>query len=229
MTTLSQIEIVNSLTHLDHRHYFYHYTDARNIHSIFNKNALYSCQAIDPTLSLTRRVQSTQTTLDGITMYANDQLRIAESMFQEGTTPQQFRTHLDQHVFFWPTLTNLKKMLESYQKRQPGAEKIVFKINARQLLIDYFHDVFLSKYNSGSSPLYPSSCNYRKSTAMFLPINNFRNPANLAQPSSVAEVYEVLVRGRVENLDTYINTIYCGSVDSLPEDWKQYYCSIETL
>jgi hypothetical protein len=58
----------------------------------------------------------------------------------------------------------------------------------------------LSKYDSGSSPRFPTHCSYKKSPSMFLPLSEFKSIMNNTVPVKASEIREVLIEDQVNNV-----------------------------
>lgn len=217
--------IIEQITYMANRKSLYHFTRAKNLDSILFSNTLYSSGSVNPNPTGERRSSSLKKEIMGKVMILNSHLHISNSMMDPDTSVNQFRTFLDKHVFFWPTLRNCQKMIGMYQRREPNEEFVVLKFNAYLLLRDYYNSVRLSKYDSGSMPRYPSRCLYRKSLKMFLPLDEFKHSNNNLVPTRPSEIYETLICGKVCNLDRYIQTIYSNGANLSNSYWKKHYRS----
>ncbi|AZN41395.1 DUF7002 family protein [Paenibacillus albus] len=220
-------EIVNKVTKSSLRKSLYHFTRARNLDSVAHLDALYSSIAADPALAHESRSSRIELQLHGRVFVANAHLQITDQVMDANTTQRQFQQHLDRHVFFWPTRRSCLKMLEMYSKREPDERFVVLQLDAEALLSDYFEDVKLSKYDSGSSPRYPARVSYKKSLRMFLPLQQFETIKESYLPTKPSEIYEVLVEGKVTNLSRYLQAIYCKRDTNIPESWRSNARSFE--
>jgi hypothetical protein len=218
-------EIIKYITNIANRKSLYHFTRAKNLDSILFSNALYSSYAVNPNPIGERRDTSLRKELKGKLMILNSHLPIANSMMDPDTSLNQFRTFLDKHVFFWPTLRNCQKMIGIYGRREPNEEFVVLKFDAYLLLRDYYKSVRLSKYDSGSMPRYPSRCLYRKSLKMFLPLDEFKRTNSKLVPTKPSEIYEILISEKVGNLDRYLQAIYSTVANPSNLYWKKLHRS----
>lgn len=221
--------VVNKITKSLKRKSLFHFTRVRNLPSIAHLDALYSCNKADPTLSNERRIVSREIHFHGNAFVANAHLRIADQVMDAKTTHQQFYNFLDQHVFFWPTQRDCQKMLEIYSKREPDEAFAILQLDAHSLLYDFYDTVKLSKYDSGSSPRYPSRCSYKKSLQMFLPLDQFEIVKESFLPSKPSEIREVLVEEKVTNLSRYLQAVYCKNIEEIPERLRKYAQSIQNF
>lgn len=167
-----------------------------------------------------RRLTSRQVNYLGFDITINAHLRISDSVMDPSTTLHQFRAYLDRHVFFWPTKRDCQKMLDTYMRREPHEAFAVLELNSRLLLSEYFDTVKLSKYDSGSSPRFPTRCSYKKSLHMFLPLPQFETVRNHVVPAKPSEIKEVLVEGKVNDLSRYLQAIYCNHEEDIPKRWR---------
>jgi hypothetical protein len=189
----------------------------------FFSNGLYSSGLVDTDSTGKRRVTRLEKEINGKMMILNSHLHIANSMMDPDTNLNQFRSFLDKHVFFWPTLRNCQKMIGMYGRREPDEAFVVLKFDAYLLLRDHYKSVRLSKYDSGSMPRYPSRCSYRKSLRMFLSLDEFKHSNNNLVPTRPFEIYEILISGKVDNLSSYLQAIYGGEANPSNPNWKKYY------
>ncbi|WP_376769538.1 DUF7002 family protein [Paenibacillus plantarum] len=220
-------EIVDKITNSKKRKSFFHFTRVRNLPSIAHLDALYSCHKVDPALSNERRLVRREIHLDGHVFVANAHLRIADQVMSETITHQQFHSYLDQHVFFWPTPRDCQKMLEMYARREPDEAFAILQLDAHALLDEFYDDIKLSKYDSGSSPRYPNRCAYKKSLQMFVTLDQFEIARDHDVPSKPSEIREVLVEGEVTSLSRYLQFIYCDNREGIPERWREFAQSIQ--
>ncbi|WP_445671812.1 DUF7002 family protein [Paenibacillus sp. FSL R5-0378] len=65
---------------------------------------------------------------------------------------------------------------------------------------DFYDNVELSKYDSGSSPRFPARCSYKKNMEMFLALGQFEIVQKNDVPTKPSEIREVLVQEEVTNL-----------------------------
>ncbi|OCT14190.1 hypothetical protein A8709_25490 [Paenibacillus pectinilyticus] len=166
---------------------------------------------------------------EGQTIILNAHLRIPDSMIDPSTTQEQFRASIDRHVFFWPTLRDCLKMLDTYARREPGEGFAVLKCDAQSLLLDHYDSARLSKYDSGSSPRYPNNCTYKKSQDMFLPVDSFQEINKHLVPTKASEIKEVLIEGKVSHLSKYVEEVYADDVQRVPERWRELTQPLQDL
>lgn len=195
--------------------------------SITYFNALYSCYKADPALSKETRTASKDICIQGNVFTANAHLRIADQVMDAKTTKRQFYSYLDKHVFFWPTPRDCQKMLEIYSRREPDEAFAILQLDTYSLLCDFYDTVKLSKYDSGSSPRYPTRCSYKKSLQMFLTLNEFEITREALVPSKPSEIREVLVEDKVTNLSHYIQAVYSGRSAVIPGSLREYAQSFD--
>ncbi|MDQ0878453.1 hypothetical protein QFZ77_007112 [Paenibacillus sp. V4I3] len=219
--------VVKKITNSSKRKSLFHFTRVRNLPSIVHLDALYSCNKVDPTLSNERRIVSREIHFHGNVFIANAHLRIADQVMDAKTTHRQFHNYLDQHVFFWPTQRDCQKMLEIYSRREPDEAFAILQLDAHSLLCDFYDTVKLSKYDSGSSPRYPTRCSYKKSLQMFLPLDQFEIVRENDVPSKPSEIREVLVEEKVTNLSRYLQAVYCKNMEEIPERLRKYAQSFQ--
>ncbi|MGO4272098.1 hypothetical protein AB4Z22_20040 [Paenibacillus sp. TAF58] len=112
-------------------------------------------------------------------------------------------------------------MLEIYSRREPDEAFAILQLDAHSLLWDFYDTVKLSKYDSGSSPRYPTRCSYKKSLQMFLPLDQFEIERGNDVPSKPSEIREVLVEGKVPNLSRYLQAVYCQNMQEIPKRWRK--------
>ncbi|WP_261300608.1 DUF7002 family protein [Paenibacillus andongensis] len=219
--------IIQKITKSSKRKSLFHFTRARNMPSIAHLDALYSCVKVDPALSNERRIVSREVSFHGNVFVANAHLRIADQVMDPKITQLQFYNYLDQHVFFWPTQRECRKMLEIYSRREPYEDFAILQLEAHPLLYNFYDRVELSKYDSGSSPRFPSRCSYKKSIEMFLALDQFENVQKNDVPSKPSEIHEVLVQEKVTNLSSYLQAVYCKDIAKVPERWRSYAKSFQ--
>lgn len=213
--------VVENITNSTLRKSLYHFTRMSNLPAIAHFDALFSSDKVAPSASQERRIESRQVNYLGLDITLNAHLRIAESVMDPATTPQQFRACLNRHVFFWPTKRECLKMMETYMRREPQESFAILELDASSLLTDYGNKVKLSKYDSGSSPRFPSRCSYKKSLQMFLPLNQFGTTLDHLIPIKPSEIHEVLVEDEVSDLSRYLQVIYCNAANDVPEHWSK--------
>ncbi|MDR6879380.1 DUF7002 family protein [Bacillus sp. 3255] len=214
--------IIKKITNSSKRKSLFHFTRARNLASIGHVNALYSCYRVDPALSNERRLWSREVDFYGNIFIANAHLRISDQVMDPKITQLEFYNYLDQHVFFWPTYRDCRKMLDIYSRREPDEDFAILQLEAHPLLCDFYDRVVLSKYDSGSSPRFPVHCSYKKSLDMFLAIDQFQLVQKNDVPTKPSEIREVLVREKVTNLSSYLGAVYCNDMEKVPEKWRPY-------
>ncbi|MBD2868085.1 DUF7002 family protein [Paenibacillus arenilitoris] len=215
-------EIVAAITKAESRKRLWHFTRASNLPAIAHFDALWPSVKINPTLAAgRRRPGAAQSKHDGYTMTVNAHLRIADGMFDASVKQEQFRAFLDRHVFLWPTLRDCRQMIDSYARREPGERFAVLAFDAPSLLLEHYSAVKLSKYDSGSSPRYPSRCSYRKSLAMFLPLSRFKLDAHNPVPTKASEIKEILVEHKVRGVFGHLLAVYVDRSDELPVRWRR--------
>jgi hypothetical protein len=210
---------VIAVTTTSTRKYLYHFTRVKNLPAIAHLDALYSSYTINPNLAGQRRTEPKEVGYHNYLVTINAHLKIIDSMIDPSTTQEQFRACLDRHVFFWPTLKDCRKMMETYARREPDEGFAVLEFDAYSLLLDHFSAVKISKYDSGSSPRFPAKCSYKKSPAMWLPLNRFRTVVNNTVPTKVSEIREILVENQVTRVSQYLRAVYTDSFEAVPECW----------
>ncbi|UVI27753.1 DUF7002 family protein [Paenibacillus spongiae] len=215
--------VIAAITKASSRKSLYHFTRARNLPTIAYFDALMSSSKINPHAAGERRQEVHEVIYSGCAITINAHLRIPDQMMDASCTQEQFRTHLDRHVFFWPTWRDCQTMMESYARREPDERFAVLKFDAYPLLAACYSAVKLSKYDSGSSPRYPKHCNYKKSPRMFLPINifNSQSKSNSPVPTKPSEIREILIEDQVMNVSRYLQAIYVEHDDDVPVRWRE--------
>lgn len=221
------LSVIQKITNSSKRKSLFHFTRARNLPSIAHLDALYSSFKVDPVLSNERRLVSREVDFHGHVFIANAHLRIADQVMDPKITQLQFYNYLDQHVFFWPTQRDCRKMLESYSKREPYEDFAILQLEAHSLLYDFYDSVELSKYDSGSSPRFPARCSYKKNMKMFLALDQFEIVQKNDVPTKTSEIREVLVQEKVTNLTSYLQAVYCNDVEKVPDRWRNYAKSFQ--
>ncbi|MDR6879816.1 DUF7002 family protein [Bacillus sp. 3255] len=215
------LAIADMITRAGSRKSLFHFTRASNLLAIAAENTLGSSHWLDPGQAGERRVQPESIRHQGYRITINAHLRIAESMMEAGTTLEQFRAHLDRHVFFWPTRKDCQMMIDTYSRREPEEAFAVLELDARSMFIANHSSVKLSKYDSGSSPRFPHRCSYRKSLAMFLPFQQFGTVTNPLVPAKPSEIKEVLMENKVTGISSFLKALYVNHSDTLPENWRR--------
>lgn len=112
-------------------------------------------------------------------------------------------------------------MMDTYARREPDEEFAVLEFDAHALLSDHYSTVKLSKYDSGSSPRFPTRCSYKKSLDMFLPLDEFKIVWNNLVPTKASEIREILIEGQVNRVSTYLKTVYVNKSDDVPDVWSK--------
>lgn len=220
MNDIAILPTIRAISKARGRQRLFHFTRASNLTAIAHEDTLGSSHWLDPGQDGERRVTPEKILHQGYSVTINSHLRIAESMMETGTTLEQFRAYLDRHVFFWPTRKDCQKMMATYARREPEESFAVLEFDAEALLTSCHSSVKLSKYDSGSSPRFPKSCNYRKSLAMFLPLEQFSIVTNPLVPTKPSEIKEVLVEGKVNGVSDYLTSVYMPDADALPARWQ---------
>lgn len=210
---------IAAITHAKGRKYLYHFTRASNLRAIAHFDSLMSSSQLKPELVGERRLEAEKVSFRDYPATINPTLRIAQGMFDPAITQQQFRTYLDQHVFFWPTLKDCLKMLVTYTRREPDESFAVLVFDAFSLLTEHYPAVKLSKYDSGSSPRFPQNCSYKKSLEMFLPLDRFTITLNSLVPTKASEIKEVLVEDKVSHVFKHLQAVYVDGNYALSDQW----------
>ncbi|MGO4693230.1 hypothetical protein AB4Z50_03010 [Paenibacillus sp. 2TAB26] len=221
--------IVSAITKSKGRKSLYHFTRVRNLPAIVHHNALWSSKHLYPFHIGERRSEVKEVKYFEHTVVINAHLRIVESMMDANCTHEQFRAYLDQHVFFWPTLKDCRKMLDTYKRREQDEAFVILQFEAFPLLMDHYSAVKLSKYDSGSSPRFPKSCKYKKSLEMFLSLDEFQKKRNNTVPVKASEIHELLFKDQVINLNQYVQVIYADHDNGLPENWRKLVKPLESF
>jgi hypothetical protein len=212
--------IIAAITKSNGRKSLFHFTRLRNLSAIAHFDALLSSSSIDPQWTGERRSEPRSVSYGGHTLTINAHLKIPGSMFEAGTTQEQFRACLDRHVFFWPTLKDCQKMIDTYSRREPDEQFAVLEFAAHSVLTEHYSAVKLSKYDSGSAPRFPGHCSYRKSPEMFLPANRFKTILNHTVPVKASEIREILVEDQVAHVSRHLRAVYVDDEAAVPEPWK---------
>ncbi|UKS30509.1 hypothetical protein LOZ80_16810 [Paenibacillus sp. HWE-109] len=211
--------IISAITKANSRKSLFHFTRTTNLPAIAYLDKLLSSYALYPEFAGERRTTAKQVRYQNYQVTINAHLRISEEMIDPASTLEQFRACLDQHVFFWPTAKDCRKMVETYAGREPEQGFAVLEFDAISLLTAYFGRVKLSKYDSGSSPRFPKSCTYRKSPAMFLPLGQFQTINNNLVPTKPSDIKEVLIKDHVSDVSHYLRTLYMDDTRNVPPHW----------
>lgn len=212
--------VVTTITKAKSRKHLFHFTRARNLPAIAHLDKLLSSNKINPISTGERRLKPEQVSYHEYSITLNAHLRIANSMIDAATTQEQFRACLDGHVFFWPTLRDCKKMMDTYVRREPDEAFAVLEFDAYALLSEQYSNVKLSKYDSGSSPRFPTRCSYKKSLDMFLPLDEFMIKSNNFVPTKASEIREILIEGQVTGVSKYLLSVYVNKWEDVPESWR---------
>lgn len=221
--------IAADITRAQGRKSLFHFTRASALPAIARFDVLLSSAELSGQETKERRTAPAAVSYNGYTAILNSHLRIPDSMFAPGTTPTGFRAYLDKHVFFWPTVRYLRKMMETYSRREPEERFAVLEFAAYPLILDHFPDVKLSKYDSGSSPRFPASCTYRKSPDMFLPVSCFKKVLNDTVPVKPSQIMEVLVENRVQPVSRYLKAVWAETEEELPAAWRKWFRPLAAL
>jgi hypothetical protein len=212
--------IVTAITKAKNRALLYHFTRVRNLPAIAHFDALLSSYSLYSHHAGERRSVAKEVIYNHYLITINAHLKIPDRMIDAATTQEQFRACLDRHVFFWPTLKDCQKMLDTYSRREPDEEFAILAFDAFSLMLEHYQAVKLSKYDSGSSPRFPARCSYRKSPEMFLPINDFKRRINNTVPTKASEIKEVLLEEQLIHITKYLRTIYIQDGNGIPERWR---------
>ncbi|BBH19723.1 hypothetical protein Back11_10680 [Paenibacillus baekrokdamisoli] len=212
--------IITAITKAKGRKSLYHFTRVRNLPAIAHFDSLLSSYNINPHFAGERRSEAKEVNYDEYLITINAHLRIPDSMIAAACTQEQFRAYLDRHVFFWPTIKDCQKMLDSYTRREPDEGFAILQFDAYSLLLEHYSAVKLSKYDSGSAPRFPKHCSYKKSPEMFLPLNGFKRIMNNTVPTKASEIREVLIEDQVIKLSKYLRSVYVDNCNVVPECWR---------
>ncbi|MCQ6560248.1 hypothetical protein NNL21_16270 [Paenibacillus mendelii] len=188
--------------------------------AIAHFDALLSSHTINPNHLGERRSEVIEVVYKDFPVTINAHLKIPDRMIDTACTQEQFRAYLDRHVFCWPTLRDCRKMMDSYTRKEPNEAFAVLEFDAYSLLLAHDSAVKLSKYDSGSSPRFPSRCSYRKSVEMFVTLDDFRSLINNTVPTKTSEIHEILIEDRVMNVSKYLRAVYTDDDQEVPERWK---------
>ncbi|NHN30816.1 DUF7002 family protein [Paenibacillus agricola] len=221
--------IVAAITKTKSRQSLFHFTRVDNLAAIAHFDALFSSHRINPDFTGERRLVAERVDFGGNWVTINAHLRIANSMIDASTTQEEFRACLDRHVFLWPTLRDCQKMIGTYMRREPEGGFAVLEFDAYSLLVEHDSAVKLSKYDSGSSPRFPIHCSYKKSPAMFLPLDQFKLLINHTVPVKASEVREVLVEDQVTGVSKHLRAVYVEIREDVPECWRSLSKPLELI
>jgi hypothetical protein len=211
---------VSAITKAQNRKSLFHFTRAKNLPAIAHFDTLYSSYQIDPSQIGERRLAPRHLQYQDRQVTINSHLRIADSMIDASTTQEQFRAFLDRHVFLWPTLKDCQKMMATYARREPEEAFAVLEFDASALLLKHCAQVTLSKYDSGSSPRFPNHCSYKKSLAMFLPLDQFGLIKNDLVPSTPSQIKEILIDGQMNGVSELLTVLYVSNRGEVPANWR---------
>ncbi|GIP26791.1 hypothetical protein J23TS9_19210 [Paenibacillus sp. J23TS9] len=217
---LNREQVITTITSAASRKSLYHFTRVSNLPALAHFDTLLSSYSLHPHLAGERRIEPKEVIYDHYPATINAHLRIPDSMMDAAWTLEQFRAALDMHVFFWPTLKDCQKMLDTYTRREPGEMFAVLELGAYSLMLDHYPAVKLSKYDSGSSPRFPKHCTYKKSPDMFLPLDEFKIRRNHTVPVNPSEIREVLFEEQVKHITKYLRSIYIDDSKMIPERWQ---------
>ncbi|CAN7579312.1 hypothetical protein LJR153_004233 [Paenibacillus sp. LjRoot153] len=212
--------LIADITKSKGRKFLYHFTRVSNLPAIAYLDTLLSSGQMNPHSTGERRSEPEKLKYIDFTVTINAHLRIPDMMIDPTTTQEQFRAGLDQHVFFWPTLRDCQKMMDTYTRREPEAGFAVLKLDAIKIMTNHYTSTKLSKYDSGSSPRFPANCSYKKSEAMFLPLQDFKRVSNRVVPTQASEIKEVLIADRVQDVSNYLLAIYIEDDQTVPDSWR---------
>ncbi|SDN69163.1 hypothetical protein SAMN04487897_10499 [Paenibacillus sp. yr247] len=211
--------VVNTITKSKSRKYLYHFTRVRNLQAIAHFDALFSSHKINPFFAGDRRLKAEIVNYHDYSITINAHLRISNSMIDASITQEQFRACLDRHVFFWPTLRDCQKMMSTYARRESNEGFAVLEFDAYSLLSEHYSAVKLTKYDSGSSPRFPTRCSYKKSLDLFLPLNQFKIVLKNSVPTKTSEIREILIEDQVNCVSKYLQSVYVDKYEDAPECW----------
>lgn len=229
MNDAHKADILGDITKSTGRKYLYHFTRVRNLPVIAHFDALMSSKYLHPELVGERRTEARVVNYQNYAVTINSHLRIHASMFDPATTQEQFRDCLDRHVFFWPTLRDVQKMMDTYTRREPDEGFAVLQFEAYPLLAAHFANVKMSKYDSGSSPRFPGKSTYKKSPEILLPIDSFKRKLLPIVPTKASEIKEILVEERVSHLSHFLRAIYVKNTSEIPDCWRELAESISEI
>ncbi|MBP1964489.1 DUF7002 family protein [Paenibacillus aceris] len=212
--------VLLQITKAQSRKSLYHFTRAKNLKAIAHFDTLFSSYSIQPFYGGARRLEPEDINYHDQRITINSHLRIADSMIDASTTQEQFRAYLDRHVFLWPTLKDCQKMMATYARREPNEAFAVLEFDAYTLLNKHRSVAMLSKYDSGSSPRFPKHCSYKKSLAMFLPLEEFSLVKNDLVPSTPSQIREVLIKNKMSGVTELLTAVYVSGSVEPPVGWR---------
>ncbi|MDU0200500.1 DUF7002 family protein [Paenibacillus sp. MAH-36] len=211
---------ISAITKTPNRKRLYHFTRAKNLPAIAHFDTLFSSYQIDPSQDGPRRLAPRHLNYQDQQVTINSHLRIADSMIDASTTQEEFRAFLDRHVFLWPTLKDCQKMMATYARREPEEAFSILEFDASALLMKHGTEITLSKYDSGSSPRFPNHCSYKKSLAMFLPLEQFGLVKNDLVPSTPSQIKEILIDGQMNGVTELLTAVYVSNGGEIPVSWR---------
>lgn len=220
---------VTAITKTSGRKSLFHFTRVANLSAIAHFDALLSSYQLNSQNSGERRLTTQNIMIDEYSITLNAHLKIPDSMMDTAVTQKQFRAYLDRHIFFWPTLADCRKMISSYERREPHERFAVLTFDAFALLSHYASTVKLSKYDSGSAPRYPTRCHYKKSLDMFLPLSSYKIVLNNTVPARASEIKEVLIKDRVNDISRYLQAVYVDHCEDTPDHWRNLVLPLADL
>jgi hypothetical protein len=209
-----------AITKATSRKSLFHFTRASNLPAIAQLDMLLSSFKLNPEFAGERRLKAMKLKHKQHSVTINAHLKISDSMIDAAITQEQFRACLDRHVFFWPTIKDCQKMMGSYARREPGERFAVLEFDAYSLLSAHYSAVKLSKYDSGSSPRFPTRCTYKKSLDMFIPLDRFQHVWNNTVPVKASEIHEVLIEDRVSHISSYLRAVWIDQGGEIPDCWR---------
>lgn len=222
-------DTIRKITKSKNRTSLYHFTRTSNLPAIAHFDALFASHRMDPSSTGERRTTMRKVKLLGMNMTLNAHLRIADSMIDPSTTQEQFRAWIDKHVFFWPTLRYCQEMFAMYTRREPDENFVILEFDAYRLLSENKDDVYVSKYDSGSSPRFPARCSYKKSLEIFLPLRDFGSITSGIVPAKPSEIKEILIQNEAVHLSNYLITVYAVNSGDVPACWREKVKSMDQI
>ncbi|MBB3151739.1 hypothetical protein FHS16_001785 [Paenibacillus endophyticus] len=214
-------EIIADVTKAKGRKRLYHFTRVKNLSVISQFDSLYSSQLLYPQSNAERRTAPKEVGFRNQNVIVNAHLRIPDQMIDASYTQEQFRACLNGHVFFWPTIRDCRKMIETYAKREKNEAFAVLEFDAPAFLQEHYADIKITKYDSGSSPRYPQKCLYRKSPNMFLPLTLFKSKMCSLVPVKSSEIKEVLVENHASCISKHLLAVYTEDFRHIPSCWSK--------
>lgn len=127
---------------IEKRPFLYHLTDARNLPNILTTGRLLSARAIlelsnHPDIEgflRTRRPAHSEVAIGGLTYHIRDQRPISEVVLSRSLTHNwtsgDFIAHLNNRVFFWPTISRLERHFKRYETENP----VILRFNSSDVL-----------------------------------------------------------------------------------------------